>query len=47
MPRETKDLQGITRLANLNGGYVLALQADDDGRPAPALAEDRVAVARP
>ena len=28
MPRETKDLQGISRLANLNGGYVLALQAD-------------------
>ena len=32
VPRETKDLQGISRLANLNGGYVLALQADQDGR---------------
>jgi hypothetical protein len=32
VPRETKDLQGITRLANLNGGYVLALQTDQDGR---------------
>jgi hypothetical protein len=32
VPREAKDLQGITRLANLNGGYVLALQADEDGR---------------
>jgi hypothetical protein len=32
VPRETKDLQGITRLANLNGGYVLALQVDEDGR---------------
>ena len=32
VPRETEDLQGITRLANLNGSYVLALQADDDGR---------------
>jgi hypothetical protein len=32
VPRETKDLQGINRLANLNGGYVLALQVDEDGR---------------
>jgi hypothetical protein len=32
VPRETKDLQGILRLANLNGGHVLALQADDSGR---------------
>jgi hypothetical protein len=32
VPRETKDLQGISRLANLNGGYVLALQAGQDGR---------------
>ena len=32
VPRETKDLQGIRRLANLNGDHVLALQADDDGR---------------
>jgi hypothetical protein len=32
VPRERKDLQGITRLANLNGGYVLALQADEEGR---------------
>jgi hypothetical protein len=32
VPRETKDLQGITRLTNLNGGYVLALQVDEDGR---------------
>ncbi|HEX5406114.1 MAG TPA: hypothetical protein VFX16_27885 [Pseudonocardiaceae bacterium] len=30
--RHTEDLQGVTRLANLNGGYVLALQTDDDGR---------------
>ncbi len=32
VPRQTKDLQGITRLANLNGSYVLALQVDGDGR---------------
>jgi hypothetical protein len=32
VPRETEDLQGITRLGNLNGSYVLALQADDSGR---------------
>jgi hypothetical protein len=32
VPRETKDLQGIARLANLNGGYVLALQVGEDGR---------------
>jgi hypothetical protein len=32
VPRETKDLQGITRLANLNGSHVLALQTGDDGR---------------
>jgi hypothetical protein len=32
VPREVEDLQGITRLANLNSGYVLALQADDGGR---------------
>ena len=32
VPRETKDLQGITKLANLNGSFVLALQADADGR---------------
>jgi len=30
--RETEDLQGITRLANLNGAYILALQTDDAGR---------------
>jgi hypothetical protein len=29
VPRETKDLSGITRLANLGDGYVLALQAAD------------------
>ena len=32
MSRETQDLQGISRLANLNGGYVLALQAGEDSR---------------
>jgi hypothetical protein len=32
VPRETKDLQGIRRLANLGDSYVLALQADDAGR---------------
>ena len=32
VPRETEDLQGIRRLANLNGSHVLALQADDGGR---------------
>ncbi|HWD23945.1 MAG TPA: hypothetical protein VG368_00630 [Acidimicrobiales bacterium] len=32
VPRETEDLRGITRLANLNSSHVLALQADDDGR---------------
>lgn len=31
VPRETKDLRGITRLANLNGSHVLALQSDDEG----------------
>lgn len=31
VPRHTKDLDGIRRLANLNGGYVLALQADGAG----------------
>jgi len=31
VPRETKDLQGIRRLANLGDSYVLALQADDAG----------------
>jgi hypothetical protein len=32
VPRETKDLQGIRRLANLGASYVLALQSDDAGR---------------
>jgi len=32
VPRETKDLQGIRRLANFGDSYVLALQADDAGR---------------
>jgi len=32
VPRQTKDLQGITHLANLGGSQVLALQADDGGR---------------
>ena len=32
VPRQTEALTGITRLANLNGGYVLALQVDDVGR---------------
>ena len=32
VPRETKDLQGIRRLADLDGGHVLVLQADDAGR---------------
>ena len=45
VPRETEDLQGITRLANLNGSYVLALQTRRRGPPAPAVAEDRFAVA--
>ena len=31
VPRQTKDLQGIRRLANLNGSHVLVLQADDAG----------------
>ncbi|MCU1457845.1 MAG: hypothetical protein JWL73_1937 [Actinomycetia bacterium] len=31
VPREVEDLQGILRLANLNGGYVLALQKDEAG----------------
>jgi hypothetical protein len=31
VPREVEDLQGITRLANLNGSFVLALQSDRDG----------------
>jgi hypothetical protein len=32
VPRETEDLKGITRLANLNGKHVLALQSDNDRR---------------
>lgn len=32
VPRTTEDVLGITRLANLNGSYVLALQADDGGQ---------------
>jgi hypothetical protein len=32
VPRETKDLQGIRRLANLGASHVLALQGDDAGR---------------
>jgi hypothetical protein len=32
VPRETKDLQGIRRLANLGDHYVLALQSDEAGR---------------
>jgi hypothetical protein len=31
VPRETKDHQGITHLANLGDGHVLALQTADDG----------------
>jgi hypothetical protein len=37
VPRETKDLQGITRLANLGDGHVLALQAADGGQHLRAL----------
>ena len=32
VPRETEDLSGVRRLANLNGSYVLALQSDDRGQ---------------
>src|SRR6202034_3313896 len=32
VPRETKDLQGIRRLAKLGENHVLALQSDDAGR---------------
>ena len=32
VPRETKDLQGIRRLANLGATHVLVLQSDDEGR---------------
>jgi hypothetical protein len=32
VPRETEDIRGVTRLANLNGEHVLALQSDDGGR---------------
>jgi hypothetical protein len=31
VPREVEDLQGIVKLENLNGSYVLALQVDDSG----------------
>jgi hypothetical protein len=31
VPREVQDLQGIVKLENLNGSYVLALQVDDAG----------------
>jgi hypothetical protein len=40
VPRETKDLQGITRLANLGDGYVLALQAADGRQHLRALKTD-------
>jgi hypothetical protein len=30
--RKTEELRGVRRLANLNDSYILALQADDDGR---------------
>jgi hypothetical protein len=30
--RKTEELRGVRRLANLNDGYLLALQADDEGR---------------
>jgi hypothetical protein len=32
VPRETKDLQGIRRLANFNDSHVLGLQSGDTGR---------------
>jgi hypothetical protein len=32
VPRETEDLRGITKLANLDDSHVLALQTDEDGR---------------
>jgi hypothetical protein len=32
VPRQTKDLQGIRRLANLGGSHVLVLQSDDAAR---------------
>jgi hypothetical protein len=32
VPRQTEDLQGVIRLANLNDGYVLALQTGDGDR---------------
>jgi hypothetical protein len=32
VPREKADLEGIRRLANLNGSHVLALQADGSGQ---------------
>jgi hypothetical protein len=32
VPREIEAMRGITRLANLNGGHVIALQRDDGGR---------------
>jgi len=32
VPRETEDLKGIVRLANLNGNHVLAIQVDAAGR---------------
>jgi hypothetical protein len=31
VPREVESLTGVSRLANLNGTYVLALQKDDSG----------------
>jgi hypothetical protein len=31
VPREVETLSGVSRLANLNGSYVLALQRDDSG----------------
>ncbi len=31
VPREVETLTGVSRLANLNGSYVLALQKDDNG----------------
>jgi hypothetical protein len=31
VPRETVDVAGVKKLANLNGSYVLALQRDESG----------------
>jgi hypothetical protein len=46
VPRQTETLRGITRLANLNGGYVLGPAGRRRRPAAPAFAEDRLPIVK-